>query len=132
MYSFYLHLKESSENVFWIVIAPKSATFSSPESTFETAFETTCLMLFLKNFTKNLSCWSCLFWWNKSILQIFTFYSCYIFYYWGKLPSHAWLEKICIYEAPPLLFFPRNSSDYLYLLKIIISVAFFSNIFIKP
>ena len=44
-----------------------------------------------------------------------------------KLPSHAWLEINCVCE-PPCLFFPRNSSNYLYLFKIIIRVAFFGNI----
>ena len=34
-------------------------------------------------------------------------------------------------EAPPL-FFSRNTSDYFYSLKIIITVSFFSNIFTKP
>ena len=48
---FYLHLKESSENVLWIAIALKTATFSAPESAPETAFET-YFMLFLKNLTK--------------------------------------------------------------------------------
>ena len=52
--SFYLHLKESSENALWILIALKSATFSAPKSASETALETTYLMLFLKNLTKNL------------------------------------------------------------------------------
>ena len=48
---FYLHLKESSENVLWIAIALKTATFSAPESAPETAFET-YFMLFLENLTK--------------------------------------------------------------------------------
>ena len=51
---FYLHLKELSENAFWIVIALKNATFSAPESAPETALETTYFMQFLKNLTKNL------------------------------------------------------------------------------
>ena len=50
------------------------------------------------------SCWSSLFWWNRSVLQIFLFSAYYIFRYWGKLPSHAWLEKNCVYEVPPLFF----------------------------
>ena len=49
----YLHLKESSGNVLWIAIALKSATFKALKSAPETALETTCFMLFLKNLTKN-------------------------------------------------------------------------------
>ena len=37
---FYLHLNKSSENALWIDIALKSATFSAPESSPETALET--------------------------------------------------------------------------------------------
>ena len=51
---FYLHLNKSSENALWIDIALKSATFSAPESSPETALETKSFMLFLKNFTKSL------------------------------------------------------------------------------
>ena len=36
----YLHLNKSSENALWIDIALKSATFSAPESSPETALET--------------------------------------------------------------------------------------------
>ena len=75
--------------------------------------------------------WLSLVWWNSSISQICLFFACYIFCYWGKLPSHEWPEKNCVYEAPPL-FFPWNTSDYLHLLKIIIRVDFCSNIFTKP
>ena len=70
------------------------------------------------------SWWSSLFWWNRSVLQIFLFSAHYIFCYWGKLPSHVWLERNCVYEPPPLFFFPWNTSDYSYLLKITIRVIF--------
>ena len=62
---------------------------------------------------------------------MFIFSANYIFSYWGKLSSHAWLEKDCVYEAQPL-FFSLKTLDYLYLLKSIIRVGFFSNIFTKP
>ena len=42
----------------------------------------------------------------------------------GKLPIHTGLKKNCVHEAQPL-FFPRNNSDYLHLLKIIIRVVVF-------
>ena len=50
------------------------------------------------------SWWSSLLWCNRSILQIFIFSASYIFCYWGQLPSHAWLERNGVYEAPPVFF----------------------------
>ena len=49
---FYLDLKESSENVLWIAIALKSAILSAPESSPETALETTILCYFSKTWLK--------------------------------------------------------------------------------
>ena len=46
--------------------------------------------------------WSSLFWWNRSILQIFLFFACYIFCYWRKLPSHT-----CLW-SPTFIFFPET------------------------
>ena len=40
--------------------------------------------------------------------KYFTFLHAYIFCYWEKLPSHAWLERNCVYEAPPLFFFLKH------------------------
>ena len=39
--------------------------------------------------------------------------------------------KLCLW-SPTFIFFPRNTSYYLYLLTITIRVVFLSNIFIKP
>ena len=108
---FYFHLKESSENALWIVIALKSATFNAPKSALETAFEIRILcyfMLFLKKLTKNLEkkLMMCLFWENRSVLHIFCFSACYFFCYWGQFPSYAWLEKNSVYKAA--LFFPKH------------------------
>ena len=47
---FYLHLKQFSENALQIVTTLKSASFSELES----AFKTTCFMLFLKNLNNTL------------------------------------------------------------------------------
>ena len=52
--NFYVHLKKSSENVLWIAIALKSATFSTPEIAPESALEATYFMLLFKNVTKHL------------------------------------------------------------------------------
>ena len=110
------------------VIALKSATFSAPETNLETL-----LCYFSKTWLKTWrkSWWSSLFWWNRSIFQIFIFPAYYIFCYRGKLSSHTWLEKNCVYEAR-LYFFLWKTSDYLILLKSIIRVLFFSNILTKP
>ena len=89
----------------------KSATFSAPESAPETVLETTYFMLFLKNLTKNLE--------KKLMMIVFvliewisfthTFFpACYFSRYWGKFPSHAWLEKNCVYEAALLFVFPET------------------------
>ena len=51
---FYRHLKKSFENVLWIVIAIKNATFSAPKIAPKNALKTTYFMLFLKNLTRNL------------------------------------------------------------------------------
>ena len=74
------------------------------------------------------SWWSSLFWWNISILQIF--FSCILYLLLlGKTPQPCMAgNKLCLW-APTFLFFPWNTSDYLYLLKTIIRVIFFSNIF---
>ena len=107
---FYLYFQESSWNALRIVIAVKSATFSATESAPETSLETTYFMLFLKNFTKNLK--------KKLVIKFvlmeqinFTnifFSAFYIFCHWGKLSSHAWPERNCVYEPPPLFFFPET------------------------
>ena len=107
---FYLHLKESSENALWIAIGVKSETFSAPESAPKTVLKTTYFILFLKNVTKNL---------EKKLMIVFVlielislthifFPACYFFCYWGKFPSHAWLEKNCVYEAALLFVFPET------------------------
>ena len=41
----------------------------------------------------------------------------------GGIHRHAWLEKNCVYEAA-LLFFSQNTSDLLYLLKILLELFF--------
>ena len=130
---FYFHLKKSSENALWIAIVLKSATFSASESAPDTALETTYFMLFLKNMTKfgekadDRICFDRI----DQFYTNFLFPACYFFCYWEKFPNHAWLARNCLYEAA-LLFFPRNTPDCFCLLKIIIRVAFCSNIFTKP
>ena len=49
----------------------------------------------------------------------------------GNSPAiHGW-RKIVFMKSHHYLY-PRNTSDYLYLLKLIIRVVLFSNIFTKP
>ena len=54
---------------------------------------------------------------------MFLFSVCYIFCYRGKLPSHSYLEKSCVYESPHL-FLSQRTLDYLCLLKLISRVDF--------
>ena len=126
---FYLYLKESSENAFWIAIALKSVTFSAPG----TALETTYFMLLLKNLTKNLE--------TKlmivfvlieyiSFTHLFFFLLATSFVIGRNSPAmHGWRKIVFMKQY---FFFPRNTSDCFCLLKIIIRVAFCSNIFTKP
>ena len=104
---FYLHLKESSENVLWIAIALKTATFSAPESAPETAFET-YFMLFLKNLTKTFGEKTGDYVYFDGIDQFykyFVFSAGQILCYWEKLPNHACKNRV--YEA--LHSFPHES-----------------------
>ena len=90
------------------VIALKSATFSAPESASENYLQTTYFMLFLKNLTKNL---------EKKLVIKFVFYRIdryykYLFFLYTTSfviwENHAWLEKNCVYEPPPLFFFSEK------------------------
>ena len=115
---FYFHLKESSENVLWIVIALKSATFSAPESAPETTLKTMYFILFHKNLTKiwRKSWWSSLFWWNRLILQTFLFSASYILEKTlGKTPQSCMAgEKLCLY-SPNIIFSLKHFRLFVFL-----------------
>ena len=121
---FYLHIKESSENALWIAIALKSTTFSAPERAPETSLETMYFMLLLKNLRKSCKKADCSICFDR-IDQFYTFFFLLAIssVIGGKIHSHAWLEKYCVYEAA-LLFFSQNTSDLLYLLKILLELFF--------
>ena len=125
---FYLHIKESSENALWIAIALKSTTFSAPERAPETSLETMYFMLLLKNLRKSCKKADCSICFDR-IDQFYTCsFPCLLFLLLlggggGGIHSHAWLEKNCVYEAA-LLFFSQNTSDLLYLLKILLELFF--------
>ena len=75
---FYFHLKESSENALWIVIALKSATFNAPKSALETAFEIRIYAI-LCYFSKNwLKIWR-KSWWCVCFERIDQFYTYFVF-----------------------------------------------------
>ena len=129
---FYLHFQESSSNTLWTVITLKSSTFSATERAPETALESTYFMLFLKNLTKNLE--------KKLMIKFALIDQSYKFFFFMHAISsvieensqamHGW--KKIVFTNPQLYFFPWNTSDYLCLLKIIVRLFLFSNIFIKP
>ena len=62
------------------------------------------------------SWWSSLFLWNRLILQIFFFLHTASMLL-GKLPNHAWLEKNCVYEAPPLFFLLKHFRLFIFLIN---------------
>ena len=89
-------------------------------------------MLFLKNLTKTFGEKAGDYVYFDGIDQFykyFVFSAGQILCYWEKLPNHAC--KNCVYEALRL-FFPPESLQIQYLLKNVVSVVFFSNIFTKP
>ena len=120
--SFYHHLKESSENVLWIVITLKSSTFSALKSATTSDFETTYFMLSLKNLTKicSKSWWLSLFWWNRSIFHIFWFFFIIHLLLLGKIPQPCMAgEKFSLWSTA-FVYFPQNTSDHFYLLQILL------------
>ena len=62
------------------------------------------------------SWWSSLFLWNRLILQIFFFLHTASLLL-GKLPNHAWLEKNCVYEAPPLFFLLKHFGLFIFVIN---------------
>ena len=76
------------------------------------------------------SWWSSLFGWNRSILQIFLFFACYIFCCWEKPPAmHGW-KKIVFMK--PYLYFLSLKHFRLFVFVKNYYDRFFTNIFIKP
>ena len=61
---------------------------------------------------------SSLFWWNRSILQIF--FCCMLHLLLLRNTTKPCMSREKLFLWYPPLFFPWNTSDYLYLLKIII------------
>ena len=124
--SFCLHLQESSENALWIVSALKSATFKAPKIGPETALKTTSFMLFLKKLNLKLS--------GKAGDHVCfdgldQFYKYFFFLHTASFVIGG---NCLLFMKPHHYLFPRNTSDYLYLLKVIIRIVSFSNIFRKP
>ena len=80
---FYLYLKESSENVLWIVIALKSAYNVHQKLLSKLAY----FVLFLKTWLKvqRRSWWLCLFSWNRLVLHI-SFFCMFYLLLLGKTP----------------------------------------------
>ena len=122
---FYLHLKELSENVLWIVIALKSATFSAPKGAPKIALETTYLCYFIKTWLKSgIKCgnYVCFDETDQFYTYIFLDTTCFVV----VKNSLAMYSRRKVMFMKPRLFFRRILqiiciSDYL--LKSIIRVA---------
>ena len=113
--------------------ALKIATFIAPESAPETALESMYFMLFLKNLTIKFG--------EKAVYHICLdgidqFYKYFFFLHAtsfrvGENSMHGW-RKIVFMKPHVYEFNFLEALVYLYLLKIIVKVAFFGNIFPKP
>ena len=123
---FYLHFQESTYNVLWIVIGLKSASLNShrsPKST-QNYFRNCVLYAISQKLDEKFG--------EKAGNQV-CFDGIHQFYKYSFF-LHAtcfFTRKNCT-AISRSLFFPWKTSDSLYLLKMIIRVAFFSNTFTKP
>ena len=89
-----------------MILALKSATFSTYKDAPKIALETTYFMLFYKNLSKNSEkklVFMFILMEHLNFTYIFLLHITF-FCYWKKLSHHAWPEINCVYETLPLIF----------------------------